>query len=163
MTEQHQQINGFNLRVYGLWLQDDAILLSHESRFNMKMVKFPGGGLEKGEGLEAALMREFQEELGIDIHVGELFYVNKFFQQSAFRKDEQLISFYFFVKPKHSDERTRMILTSEDYSINTMEEFRWHSLPDLNLEEMTFPIDQAVVVEIKKAASQGDSLFVSSK
>ena len=36
------------------------------------MWEFPGGKIEPGESREAALKREIQEELGIDISIGEL-------------------------------------------------------------------------------------------
>lgn len=34
--------------------------------------EFPGGKIEPGESCEVALVREIQEELGVDIEVGEL-------------------------------------------------------------------------------------------
>ena len=34
--------------------------------------EFPGGKVEQGESLQAALVREIKEELNIDINVGEL-------------------------------------------------------------------------------------------
>lgn len=36
------------------------------------MWEFPGGKIEPGESCEVALKREIQEELGVDIEVGEL-------------------------------------------------------------------------------------------
>ena len=36
------------------------------------MWEFPGGKIEPGESCEVALVREFQEELGVDVEVGEL-------------------------------------------------------------------------------------------
>ena len=36
------------------------------------MWEFPGGKIEFGESCEVALVREIQEELGVDIEVGEL-------------------------------------------------------------------------------------------
>lgn len=73
--------------------QNNEVLLSSELRFEKPMIKFPGGGLEFGEGLVDCLKREFQEECGIEVEVGELFYVNDFVQVSAFNSDQQLISF----------------------------------------------------------------------
>jgi A/G-specific adenine glycosylase len=37
------------------------------------MWEFPGGKVENGESLEACLVREIREELGVEIHVGEAF------------------------------------------------------------------------------------------
>ena len=36
------------------------------------MWEFPGGKIEPGESCEVALKREIQEELGVDVEVGEL-------------------------------------------------------------------------------------------
>ena len=36
----------FNVRVYGIWIKSDKILLSHENIDGYAMTKFPGGGLE---------------------------------------------------------------------------------------------------------------------
>ena len=62
--------------------------------------KFPGGGLEPGEGLAACLQREWKEEMNVDIEVEQLFYVNEFYQPSAFNPAQQIISFYFMVNLK---------------------------------------------------------------
>ena len=60
-------MNKFNLRVYGILInKNNEVLLSSELRFEKPMIKFPGGGLEFGEGLVDCLKREFQEECGIE-------------------------------------------------------------------------------------------------
>lgn len=69
----------FNVRVYGLLINADRqILVSEESRFGKQFTKFPGGGVEFGEGLHDALKREFLEEVDLEIQVHDLFYVNNF-------------------------------------------------------------------------------------
>ena len=41
----------FNVRVYGLLINDqNQILISDEQEYGMQFSKFPGGGLEYGEG-----------------------------------------------------------------------------------------------------------------
>jgi 8-oxo-dGTP diphosphatase len=61
----------FNIRVYGLWIHNSMVLVNEEviRGFNRTVVKFPGGGLEQGEGTIDCLKREWKEELGIDIGV----------------------------------------------------------------------------------------------
>ena len=53
----------FNVRVYGLLFnEDNHILISDEEEYGFQFSKFPGGGLEYGEGLIDALKRDFIEE-----------------------------------------------------------------------------------------------------
>lgn len=140
----------FNLRVYAIIINDnDEVLLSDERRFGNAFTKFPGGGLEWGEGLTECLEREIEEELGIDVTIGDLFYVNDFFQQSAFRKDDQLLSFYYRVYTNdYSD------VPVSDHSVPLIEEgerFRWIPIHDLSEEILTFPVDKMIVKLLKKA------------
>jgi ADP-ribose pyrophosphatase YjhB (NUDIX family) len=86
----------FNLRVYGLIINDkQEVLLSDENRFGYFFTKFPGGGVEAGEGIIEALHREFKEELDLEIKEATPFYYNDFYQESAFRKEDQIVSFYY--------------------------------------------------------------------
>jgi 8-oxo-dGTP diphosphatase len=143
-------MKSFNLRVYGLLINDkNEILVSDERRNGVSFTKFPGGGLEFGEGLAEGLKREFQEEIGIDIEVEELFYVNDFLQVSAFNENHQLISFYYFV---HFNETS--ILGNEIYTIpfpEDGEKQRWISISELDFGLFTFPIDQLVAEKLKNA------------
>ncbi len=88
----------FNVRIYGLWLDNDHVLVSEEQIKGQSVVKFPGGGLEWGEGTIDGLKREWQEEMGLDIEVGPHFYTTDFFQPSAW-DDSQVISVYYRVQP----------------------------------------------------------------
>ena len=132
-----------NLRVYGIIINDkDEVLVSDELRFGNAFTKFPGGGLEWGEGTKACLKREIEEELGLKSTIGDLFYVNDFFQKSAFRKDDQLTSFYYRVA-----EIDLNAIPIEDHTFPLTEEgekFRWISRSEINADKMTFPIDKVV-------------------
>ena len=89
----------FNLRVYGILLgENKQVLVSDEFIRGAYYTKFPGGGLEFGEGTRDCLKREFREEMDLDVEVGEHLYTTDFFQMSAFNPDHQIISIYYWVK-----------------------------------------------------------------
>ncbi len=135
-------IQNFNLRVYGLLIKNNSVLITIEHRAGMRMLKFPGGGLEKGEGIENCLIREFDEELAVKIQVDSFYYVNDFFQQSRFSKSDQLISFYYKV---NTDELDRIIESDIDVDLEPGEQaFNWVPLSELSKVEFSFPIDQKV-------------------
>lgn len=139
----------FNLRVYGLIINEkQEILLSDECRFGHFFTKFPGGGVEKGEGILDALHREFQEELNLKIEDATPFYFNDFYQESAFRKEDQIVSFYYLVKCDYQK------INCFNYEIPFFEETekqRWEKLEDLEETDLTFPIDKMVVTKLKES------------
>lgn len=141
----------FNIRVYGIWINNEQeILLSDERIEDFYFTKFPGGGLEFGEGIKDCLIREWKEELDIDIEVGEHIYTTDFFQQSAFDKNAQIISIYYFVNPI---EIQQISLSSQvfDFTLEGREEqkFRTLSLDAFSELDVTLPIDKVVAEIIK--------------
>ena len=89
----------FNLRVYGILLGSNMeVLVSDEFIRGNKYTKFPGGGLEFGEGTRDCLKREFMEEMNLEVRVTEHLYTTDFFQMSAFNPEDQIISIYYRVK-----------------------------------------------------------------
>lgn len=135
----------FNVRVYGLLVNENSeILVSDESRYGHQFTKFPGGGVEFGEGLHTALVREFREEMELEIDVKELFYVNDFLQISAFDPNHQLISFYYFVSAKHPPTNLTTARLNGDGETQ-----RWISIQELTINDVTFPLDKCVVEKLK--------------
>lgn len=132
----------FNIRVYGICIHPNgAVLLSDESYHGASFTKFPGGGLDWGEGTKECLIREFQEEFDLAIEVGELFYFTDFFQQSAFSDTDQIISIYYRISlPEHTD----ITVQQGDKG----ERLRWVDSQVLTPETVTFPIDRLVVERI---------------
>ena len=142
-----QTIENFNLRVYGILLNEGTVLITDENRQGQLMTKFPGGGVEKGEGIADCLIREFYEELDIIIRVEEFYYTNEFFQQSFFNKADQIHAFYFFVSTEELDAMPSPS-RKEDLKRN-QQGFRWLKVVDLDPEEFTFPIDRVVASNLK--------------
>ncbi len=142
-------MKNFNLRVYGLIINENQeILLSDENRFGHFFTKFPGGGVETGEGIIDALHREFQEELNLKIEDATPFYFNDFYQESAFRKEDQIVSFYYLVKCDYQK------INCFNYEIPFFEEVekqRWMKLEDLEETDLTFQIDKMVVTKLKES------------
>jgi len=133
----------FNIRVYGILINDnDEVLISDERRKGISFTKFPGGGLEWGEGTLNCLKREFMEELGIEIQVNTLFYCTDFFLESAWQKNDQLLSIYYFV-----DFAGKNTLNFANYELPLLkdeEKFRWIKRTELSEENFTYPIDKHV-------------------
>src|ERR1700733_7921777 len=85
----------FSIRVYGILLGDNRkVLVSDEFIRGNYYTKFPGGGLEFGEGTRDCLKREFREEMDLEVSIGDHLYTTDFFRLSAFRAEQQIISFY---------------------------------------------------------------------
>lgn len=137
----------FNLRVYGLLINDlNEVLVSDECRNGFSFTKFPGGGMEFGEGFTEALIREFREELAIEIEVGDLFYFNDFFQASVFNPKDQLFSFYYKV---HYQNWRNLITGQHEVPLNVDgEKHRWIKCDELNEAIFTFPIDKIVGLKL---------------
>lgn len=134
----------FNVRVYGLLINaSHEILISDEQEAGMQFSKFPGGGLELGEGLIDALKREFMEECHAEIEVLHHFYTTDFYEKSSFN-DSQVISIYYFVreiKPLQLAFKSRVF----DFDPTSDQSFRWVDLTTLKPEDLTFKTDQTVV------------------
>jgi ADP-ribose pyrophosphatase YjhB (NUDIX family) len=149
----------FNIRVYGILLgEDKKVLVSDEFIRGNYYTKFPGGGLEFGEGTRDCLKREFKEEMDLEVKVTDHIYTTDFFQMSAFNPDHQIISIYYFAealepitarlnnKPFDFDEKQMSVYQATGET----ETFRFIDRSDFSAESVTLPIDK-VVAEIVKA------------
>ena len=146
----------FNVRVYGLLINETGqILISDEEEYGVQFSKFPGGGLEYGEGLIEGLKREFIEECHVEVEVLDHFYTTDFFCKSAFN-DSQIISVYYLVKPRNELQlRFKEVIFDFDSHGDIKQAFRWKSVAHLDLDDVTFPTDKRVV-ELLKEKWNGD-------
>lgn len=92
----YSHIPPINIRVYGIWIKDKKIFIAEEEYLNKPLIKFPGGGLEYGEGTIDCLKREFKEELNTDIFIKKHFYTTDYFQKSMW-DERQVLSIYYLI------------------------------------------------------------------
>jgi 8-oxo-dGTP diphosphatase len=134
----------FNVRVYGILINNDAILVSDEYIKKNKITKFPGGGLEFGEGTIDCLIREFNEELNLRIEVAEHFYTTDFYVASSFDTNSQVISIYYIVKASGPLDFT-VSQTSHNYEKKEgAQSLRWIPINALKDTDFTLIIDRKV-------------------
>lgn len=139
----------FNVRVYGLLInENNEVLLSDEREYGMDFTKFPGGGVELGEGLIEALKREFMEECNAEVEVLSHFYTTDFYEKSSFN-ESQVLSIYYLVKTI-SPIRLTFKVSVFDFDELSNQSFRWKKLTELQEKDVTFKTDQRVVQLLKK-------------
>lgn len=154
-------MNLFNIRVYGILVNENKqVLVSDEFIRGGLYTKFPGGGLEFGEGTRDCLKRELKEELGIETQVGNHIYTTDYFQMSAFHTNHQIISIYYFAKPLE-ELKVRLGIKPFDFDARQMdiydktgetETFRLIDWEDFSEASVTLPIDKIVARMIKDPA-----------
>lgn len=142
----------FVIRVYGIYINEhDELLVSDEYIKGQYITKFPGGGLEFGEGLVQCLIREMKEETGHDFEVIRHFYTTDFFVASAFDPSYQVVSVYYLIRPQGQlDIRTASMPFDFEELKDGAQSFRYLSLKDLKREQLTLIIDREVAGMILK-------------
>ena len=150
----------FNIRVYGILINEKKqVLVADEFIRGGYYTKFPGGGLEFGEGTRDCLKREFKEEMNLKVEVGDHIYTTDYYQQSAFNPAHQIISIYYYAKALEEikaplrnkefdfDERELAIYEKE----KEIETFRFIDWDSFSAESVTLPIDKIVADIIKNS------------
>lgn len=136
----------FNIRVYGIITHPEKGMLISEERYQgHHFTKFPGGGLEWGEGPIDAIKRELREEMEMEVASAEHFYTTDFFVQSAFKETDQVISIYYKIHPLNDDDLERLDGLENSDEPGRSQTFHWVKLEELSMESVRFTTDKRVV------------------
>jgi 8-oxo-dGTP diphosphatase len=147
------------VRVYGVLINEaKQVLVSDEYIRGNYYTKFPGGGLEVGEGTRDCLKREFKEELNLEVEIGDHIYTTDYFQVSGFNNAQQILAIYYYAKalepitaplrtvPFDFDERQMKVYDA----IQQTETARFIDGNKFSAESVTLPIDKIVATIIQK-------------
>lgn len=137
--------------------ENKEVLVSDELIRGRKYTKFCGGGLEHGEGTIDCLIREFKEEMNLEVEVLSHVYTTDFYQKSAFNPAHQLLSIYYEVKAM---EPIKVPLSNEPFQFDEfqllkhdatgqVESFRFIHWDEFSPESVTLPIDKIAARIIK--------------
>ncbi len=145
------KITRLTVRVYGILIDKKrGILVADEFIRGNYFTKFPGGGLELGEGTRDCLIREFMEETNLEVTIGEHLYTTDYFQVSGFNFTDQILSIYYAVHcPTVNQLHTKTTVFDFEPSQvadpnGCSEVFRWIAASDFSAERVSLPIDKKV-------------------
>lgn len=125
---------------------DGKILLGKNisGRTYESMWTIPGGGVESGESMSDAVIREIHEEVGVDISEIKLKKIKaKFGESEKTIGDER-----FLVKMTFSDYIVRMTQKAKDISLRSGDDFVdavWFDVKSLNNLEIAPPAKQTLI------------------
>ena len=149
----------FSIRVYGILINEARqVLVSDEYIRGNYFTKFPGGGLEIGEGTRHCLQREFMEEMNLKVEVCEHIYTTDIYQQSAFNPAHQIVAIYYFAKAL---EQIRVPLRTTAFDFDEaqlniynekkqIETFRFIHWDEFTADTVTLPLDKIAAGIVKE-------------
>ena len=124
----------FRPSVYGIIVRDGKVLLSSQ----WDGWDFPGGGIEMGETIDQAIIREIKEETGLAAIKGELLHVSEsFFTHPNTEKHFHTVLIYFAceavgdISTKHlSDEEKLYVREAQWIPVATIGELKFYNQVD---------------------------------
>lgn len=134
------------VRVAGILIEDDKILLIEHLKKDKRYWLVPGGGVDWGESTAEALIREYKEETNLDISVEKFLFLS---ETIAPDKQKHVINLYFQIKVlKNSIENMqlgneknlidlRFITKNEIENIKLYPNIKTQLIQLLNKEEIT--------------------------
>lgn len=145
----------FSYRVAGICIQNGNVLLQKPT--NDTAYAFPGGHVELGETNEQTLIREYQEEIGVDISVGDLKWVGEVFFPWGNKSCHQICLYYMVDVKSKNIPFEGMFIGKEKIEGRKFDlEFHWVPIEELKNIEV-YPTD---VVELMDKINDGVQHFI---
>jgi len=120
----------FNYRVAGLIVRDNKLLIMQDQ--GQPYYYVPGGRIKMNEKSEDAVKREIREELGIEVNVNRMLWVNEnFFEVETLQERFHEVCFFYLLEIE--DENA---LTHSEFVVD--EEGKIHTYYWKNLEEIKY-------------------------
>lgn len=130
----------FRPSVYGIIIKDNKILLSKQ----WDGYDFPGGGIEIGETVKEALMREVKEETGMVIEKGEVIHCETSFYKTTKGQCVNAVLVYFLCEIIGGEISTEFFSESEKKYASAAE---WIDIKDTEKIKFYNSIDSVEVIK----------------
>jgi len=127
--------------VYGVIIQDDKVLLVRQ----WDGYDFPGGGIDLGETIHEALVREVKEESGMDARVGDIVACENSFYRSTNEKFYHSILIYYLCEVTGGKLSIDGIDDSEKEYVHDLPE--WVPLNNLDTIKFYNSVDSLKIIE----------------
>lgn len=126
----------FSYRIAGLLIQNDKILIQRDIKDTS--YAFPGGHVAFGETSEQTLVREYKEELGVDISIDRMLWIQENFWKWGAKDCHQLCLYYLITLNDETKIPLDGVFHNQDQLENeiTKLEFSWvdlSKLKDINI------------------------------
>lgn len=121
----------FSYRVAGICIHDGAVLLQKPVNSNDYAV--PGGHVGLGETNEQTLIREFKEEIGADIKVGNLKWIGELFFPWGNKACHQICLYYEIEITDDKTPKSGCFMGTEHHENKELDiEFHWIPVKNAN-------------------------------
>ena len=125
-------MQNIRIRVAGILVKDGKILLVRHEKNGKSYWLIPGGGMDFGETAEEALVREYQEEVGLKIKVGKLVLVHDSIPPT---KHRQVLNLYFLVTAEDMNIKVTQDAVLKGADLHPLSEFpKLQVNPDVKAE-----------------------------
>lgn len=114
------------MRATAVIIKDNLILLMHRFRDGIEFFVLPGGGVEKGESIEEAVIREVKEETSFNAKINK-----KLFEYCNDYQGNKKMHYFYLITDFSGD----MQLGGEEAKLNSEKDryiLEWHEISEIS-------------------------------